>query len=121
MKEKEAVFLKERSLQSFIGVASHLLVLAAVDCIIISLLGGIIDYFITTLSMPRAFYPEDTFKLGLLRNRVPVLAAAIFSRVPINIVDRFIVMIGGYGISLLYRKILKNQELGIRSEESKGS
>jgi hypothetical protein len=102
MKEKETVFLKDPSLQSFIGVASHLLVLVAIDCIVISLLGGIVDYFITIFSMPRAFYPEDTFKLGLLRNNIPVLAAAILSRIPINIVDRFIVIFAGYGISLLY-------------------
>jgi hypothetical protein len=35
---------------------------------------------------------------------MPVLAAAVLSRIPINIVDRFIVVFGGYGISLLYRK-----------------
>jgi hypothetical protein len=107
MKEREAEFLKAPSLTSFIGVASHLLVLVAVDCIVISIMGGIIDYFITMFSMPRAYYPEDTFKLGLLRNNVPVLAAAVFSRIPINIVDRFIVIFGGYGISLLYRKMLQ--------------
>jgi hypothetical protein len=105
MKEKETVFLNAPSLQSFIGVASHLLLLAAIDCIVISILGGVIDYFITTFSMPRTLYPEDTFKLGLLRNNMPFLAAAVLSRIPINIIDRFIVMFGGYGISLLYRKL----------------
>jgi hypothetical protein len=49
-------------------------------------------------------YPEDTFKLGLIRNNMPVLAAAILSRIPINIVDRFIGIFCGYGISLLYRR-----------------
>jgi len=38
-----------------------------------------------------------------------VLAAAVLSRIPINIVDRFIAIFGGYGISLVLRKrVLKN-------------
>ena len=66
----------------------------------------IIDYILTLLSAPKAFYPEDSFKLGLLRNNAPLLAASVFSRIPINIVDRFFVIFGGYGVSLVYRKIL---------------
>jgi hypothetical protein len=49
---------------------------------------------------------EDTFELGLLRNNVPVLAAAILSRIPINIVDRFFAIFGGYGLSLLFRRLI---------------
>jgi hypothetical protein len=41
-----------------------------------------------------------------LRNNVPVLASAILSRIPINIVDRFIAVFGGYGISLVFRKMV---------------
>jgi hypothetical protein len=109
MKKREAVFLKNPSLQSFIGVAALLLVLAALDCLVVSVSGGIIDYTLTILKAPRTFSPEDSFKLGLLRNNVPLLATAILSRIPINIVDRFIVIFGGYGISLLFRKwLVKN-------------
>ena len=111
IKSREDVFLskiarKEPLLHSFIGVATQLLVLAAIDCIAISIMGGIIDFATSLFSAPRAFYPEDTFKLGLLRNNMPILAANILSRIPINIVDRFIVVFGGYGTSLLYRKWL---------------
>jgi hypothetical protein len=49
--------------------------------------------------------PNFCFKLGLIRNNVPLLAAAMLSRIPINIVDRFIAVFSGYGISLLYRKL----------------
>jgi len=108
MKEREAVFLKNPVLHTFIGVAAQLLVLAVLDCIVISVTGGIIDYVLSTYSMPRTFSPEDNFKLGLLRNNIPLLATAILSRVPINIVDRFIVIFGGYGVSLLYRKWLNS-------------
>jgi hypothetical protein len=106
MKKREAVFFENPSLQSFIGVAALLLVLAAIDCLVVSVSGGIIDFALATLNAPRTFSPEDSFKLGLLRNNVPLLATAILSRIPINIVDRFIVIFGGYGISLLFRKWL---------------
>jgi hypothetical protein len=101
----QSLFLAEPSLSSFIGIASRLMVLVALDCILISIVGGIIDFVLySLLSVPRGGYPEDIFKLGLYRNNVPVLAVAILSRIPINIVDRFIAIFAGYGISLLYRK-----------------
>jgi hypothetical protein len=90
---------------SFIGFAALLMVLAVLDCILISITGGLVDFVLYELrAAPRGPYPEDIFKLSLFRNEVPVLAAAILSRIPINIVDRFIAIFAGYGISLLYRK-----------------
>jgi len=106
MKKREAAFLEKPSLQSFIGVAAQLLVLAVLDCLVVSVSGGIIDFALTVLKAPRTFSPEDSFKLGLLQNNVPLLPTAILSRIPINIIDRFIVIFGGFGISLLYRKWL---------------
>ena len=104
MKKQEAVFLEKASLHSFVGMATQLLVLVALDCIVISLTGGIIDFILTVFSAPRTFFPEDTFKVGLLQNNVPLLLTAILSRIPINIVNRFFVIFGGYGISLFFRK-----------------
>jgi energy-coupling factor transport system substrate-specific component len=104
MKEREVVFLQKPSMQSFVFVAPLLLELVAFDCIAVSITGGIIDYALVIHQVPRGISPEDTFKLGLLWNDVPLLAAAILSRIPINIVDRFIAICGGYGISLLFRK-----------------
>jgi hypothetical protein len=105
IKPQEAAFLEEPSLSSFISIAAPLMVLVVLDCILISITGGVIDFILNNLlSIPRGLWPEDIFKLGLIRNNVPVLAAAILSRIPINIVDRFIAVFGGYGISLLYRK-----------------
>ena len=77
------------------------MLIVVLDCVVVSVTGGIIDFILTMLSAPKAFYPEDTFKLGLLRNNVPILASAILSRIPINIVDRFFVIFGGYGVSLV--------------------
>jgi hypothetical protein len=118
MKTREVVFFEKisrgnptskgspPSLNSFIGVGTELLVLVALDCIAVSITGGIIDFVLTLNSAPRTFSPEDTLKMGLLRNNVPVLATAILSRIPINIIDRFIAVFGGYGISILFRKWL---------------
>jgi hypothetical protein len=94
-------------LNSFTGVATHLLVLVALDCIVVSICGGVIDFILGKLSAPLTYSPEDTFELGLLRNNVPVLVTAILSRIPINIVDRFIAVFGGYGIFLVFRKVVR--------------
>jgi hypothetical protein len=48
---------------------------------------------------PPYYSPEDTFKLGLIAGNLPALAVSILSRIPVNIVDRFIVIFGGYFIS----------------------
>jgi len=109
MKKREGVFLQKPSLQSFVYVAPLLLGLAALDCIAVSITGGIIDFALVIHQVPRGISPEDTFKLGLLRNNVPLLATAILSRIPINIVDRFIAVFGGYGISLLFRKWINDR------------
>jgi len=110
MKKSEAVFLEDPCLHTFIDVAVLLLALAVLDCVVISVTGGIIDYALTVSSMPRSFSPEDYIKLALLRNNMPLLATAVLSRIPINIVDRFFVMFGGYGVSLLYRKWINNKK-----------
>ena len=106
IKPQEEIFLKKPSLNSFTGVATHLLVLVALDCIVVSVCGGTIDFILGKFSAPLASSFEDVFELGLLRNNVPVLAATILSRIPINIVDRFIAIFGGYGLSLVFRKIV---------------
>jgi hypothetical protein len=98
-------FRNEPSLSSFVSMAAPFMGLVALDCIIISIVGGVIDFILNnTQAIQTGFYPEDLFKLGLIRNNMPFLVAAILSRIPINIVDRFIGVFGGYGISLLYRR-----------------
>jgi hypothetical protein len=101
----EALFFKDPSPASFTGIAVRLMALTALDCILISLTGGVVDCMLYTFFPAlKTINPEDIFKLGLLRSNVPLLPAAILSRIPINIVDRFIAVFGGYGISLLYRR-----------------
>jgi len=106
LRSLDAAFRKNPTLYAFINLVPLLMLIVVLDCIVVSVTGGIIDYILTLYSAPKAFYPEDSFKLGLLRNNAPLLASSILSRIPINIVDRFFVIFGGYGVSLVYRKIL---------------
>ena len=93
--------LPETALTSFISVFARLMVLYVVCCIVISILGGVIDFLYYTIwaNSKQYFSAEDTFKIGLLRSGIPVLAMNILSRIPVNLVDRFIVIFGGYFIS----------------------
>ena len=107
MKSSESTFFENPWLDSFTGILVHLLILSVIACIAISIAGGIIDFVLSQFNVTQDFSPEDNFKLGLLRNNVNILATAILSRIPINIVDRFIVVFGGFAVSLLYRKLVK--------------
>jgi len=85
------------------------MVLYIVCSLTISVLGGVIDYlhYSVLSNSKRSFSAEDTFKISLLRSGIPVLAIDILSRIPVNIVDRFIVIFGGYFISRLIIKFKK--------------
>jgi hypothetical protein len=92
---------KEKLITSYTGLAAKLMLLYILCAISISVLGGIIDYVSYLFSERHLlnFQTSDTFKLGLILNNLPVLAVNILSRIPVNIVDRFIVIFGGYLIS----------------------
>ena len=92
---------QERAIASWVSIFAGLFLLYIVACIAISVLGGLIDFvYHSVLSNPKQYFSaEDTFKIGLLRSSIPVLATDILSRIPVNLVDRFIVIFGGYFIS----------------------
>lgn len=102
-KHTEQAALPATKAFSYISVFARLMVLYIVCSLTISVLGGVIDYFYyAVLSNSKlSFSAEDTFKIGLLRSGIPVLAIDILSRIPVNIVDRFIVIFGGYFVSRL--------------------
>jgi hypothetical protein len=85
--------------------AVSLLLLAVSACVVISVLGGVIELLMT--ASKGYFAPEDTFKAGLLRFGSSPLKANILSRLYVNVIDRFIVIFGGYGLSLLAASFLK--------------
>jgi hypothetical protein len=79
----------------------NLLALAALLCGVISLMGGLINYFNDMILRLKDYdhSPELNFKLALMRNNIPFLLSAIFARIPVNIVDRIITVYGAYGIA----------------------
>jgi hypothetical protein len=83
-----------------------LLVLGALLCGVISLMGGIINYCIDVIFLLKDYdrSPELNFKLALLRNNTPLLSAAVLARIPVNIADRIITVYGAYGIALGLKK-----------------
>jgi hypothetical protein len=57
------------------------------------------------------FSAEDIFKAGgLLNSGIPMLAMNILSRIPVNIIDRFIVIFGGFFIAEGITKLLVTRE-----------
>jgi hypothetical protein len=97
----------ERKRDSLVSVIARLMLLYIAASLAVSILGGIID-FITynVLSNSKIFFSaEDAFKIGFLKSNIHPLAVNIMSRIPVNMVDRFIVIFGGYGVAVLYRKI----------------
>ena len=92
---------------SISGILIKLMLLYITACLAISVLGGIIEYFYhSVLANPKLFFSaEDMFKIGLLQGDFNILAVNILSRIPVNLVDRFIVIFGGYFISRLVIKI----------------
>jgi hypothetical protein len=100
-------FLPGGAAASFISAFASLLILYAASCVTVSVMGGITDFILyEVLAENKLYYsPEDTFKIGFLRGGSPVMLTNILSRIPINIVDRFIVIFGGFSLSLLAGRI----------------
>ena len=100
---------KERKRSVFVGVLAQLMVLFIIASLAVSLLGGLIDYiFYTALPNTKpSFSAEDAFKEWLFQRPLPVPVLNILSRIPVNLIDRFIVIFGGYFISRTLAKFLK--------------
>ena len=91
---------KEKIIALYTGIAAKLMLLYILCAVAISVLGGVINYVSQLFQEINIYYGvEDTFKPALIINNLPVLAVNILSRIPINLVDRFIVIFGGYFIS----------------------
>ena len=106
---KPAEQKNKHSGETLVSVFAKLMVLYIACFLAISVLGGMIDFFFYGIwSNPKLYFSaEDAFKIGLLRSGIPLLAMDILSRVPVNVVDRFIVVFGGYFVSRLIVKLNK--------------
>jgi hypothetical protein len=94
---------------TFISTFAALLLLYIAACVTVSVLGGIIDFILyeVLLENKLSYSPEDTFKMGFLRSGPPALITNILSRIPINIVDRFVTIFGGFSLSLAIKRSIK--------------
>jgi len=92
---------KEKIIASYTALASKLMLLYILCTVTISILGGIVNYMMQLFIEEHSHYFSiaDTFKPGLIVYNLPALAVNILARIPVNIVDRFIVIFGGYFIS----------------------
>jgi len=98
---------KEKIAASYTALVSRLFLLYILCAVTISVTGGLVDY-ITHLFIERNYYSVDElFKQGLYIINLPVFAVNIISRLPINIVDRFIVIFAGFFISGGFVKLIK--------------
>ena len=101
---------KEKIAAALTALVSKLFLLYILCAVTISVIGGVVDY-ITHLFVERNYYSvDDLFKQGLFMSNLPVLAVNTISRLPINIVDRFIVIFGGYYISRGLVKFIRYNE-----------
>jgi len=84
-----------------VNIFSRLMLLYIVACFAVSILGGLIAYiWFTVLPNTKGnFSAEDFFKMMFIRSNIHVLPMNILSRIPVNLIDRFIVIFGGYFIS----------------------
>lgn len=105
--ETGSLHTKEKLIVLYIGIAAKLMLLYVLCAITVSVLGGLINFISQDfLDNPAKYYSvEDSFKLGLIKNNLSSLAVNILSRIPVNIVDRFIVVFGGYLLSQAVKKI----------------
>ena len=90
----------------------YLFILAMIMCVVISILGGIIDSLCVTYSKYKSTYPvaSDFFKPNFIKLGLSQLGTNIVSRFPINIIDRLLTCYISYGLSLLGCLVLKQEK-----------
>ncbi|MCL2557480.1 MAG: hypothetical protein FWE09_03285, partial [Treponema sp.] len=98
------------------SVFASLMLLYVVTSVSASVLGGIIEHFL----FPEAtrfsdFSPNNVFSDGFYGSGFHRLATSILSRFPVNLIDRAIVVFGGYFIALGIRKLCGAPVLGDRN------
>ena len=90
-----------------VTVFASLMLLYIATGVTASVLGGLIDYVhFSILGHQRQFFSQsDVFSAGFYGSGIHQLAVGILSRIPVNLIDRAIVIFGGYFIALGIKKI----------------
>jgi hypothetical protein len=88
-----------------LSVITMLILLSLAMCVLISVLGGIIAWFVQEVLRVLLYDspPEMYFKLGLLKRNINLIAAEILARFPVNILDRVISVFTAYGAAWLLK------------------
>ena len=108
----------ETKRDALVSVIARLMLLFIAASFAVSVLGGIID-FITynVLSNSKTFFSaEDAFKIGFLKSNIHPLAINIMSRIPVNMVDRLIVIFGGYAFAVVIGKLTRIGQRSMKKE-----
>jgi len=102
--------MRDKRMISIVGVCLRLMVVYIACVLAVSVVGGVIDVlYHTVLGAERPPYVGlNAIRMAFLHNEVPVLLANIFSRIQINMIDRFAAIFGGYLASLAIRLVWKN-------------
>ena len=103
------VIYKSGKLSIIIDRMITLILLAFALCLVMSIFGGLIAAFILSYSKGRF---EETNISAILAatmfgQNFPVVLTEIFSRIPVNIIDRLISVFAGYGIALGLKSFFK--------------
>ena len=98
---------KSRRMEGIMSRFVVLILLSFALCIAMSVLGGLITVLITYIG---PYTRDPTYlhaPLGniLFTEDTPIIIVEILSRIPVNIVDRLITALAGYGAALLYTKV----------------
>jgi hypothetical protein len=107
-------FTKERRYKSknLINTIIILFVLSLVLCIAMSISGGLIAAAIKTLdaSTNENNGPNIFFMLPLIHSGLSLPSVEIFSRIPVNLVDRFVSVFIAFGIALAVKALPKKKD-----------
>jgi len=107
---------KSRRLEGIMSRMVVLILLSFALCIAMSILGGLITVFISYIG-----YARDTTHINaplgsiLFSEDAPIVIVEILARIPVNIVDRLITALLGYGAALFYIKAINRQNKNLPS------
>ncbi len=91
---------------------AYLFIMSIIMCLVISIMGGLIDSFCITFSSYTSTTPvaSDYFKPNFYQIGFSQLGTNIVSRFPVNIIDRPITVFTAYGTVLLTRNLINKAD-----------
>jgi len=102
-------FYKSNKMNRIMDKMIVLILLSFALCLVISVLGGFTAALL--LSIPDSHSPgamiSPGFSKTMFSQNFPVILTEIFSRIPINIIDRLISVFAGYGIAFGMRSLFR--------------